>query len=52
MRNSLTMMKMVSNDSFPAPRTPHQNGIAERNNQSMVEAARTMLIQGGVAKTF
>lgn len=35
-----------------APRTPQQNGIAKRNNQSVVEYARTMLIQGGVTKTF
>ncbi|GLJ46681.1 hypothetical protein SUGI_0983980 [Cryptomeria japonica] len=35
-----------------APRIPQQNGIAKRNNESIVEAARTMLIQGGVAKPF
>lgn len=28
-----------------APRTPQQNGIAERNNWLVVEVARTMLIQ-------
>lgn len=35
-----------------APRTPQQNGTAERNNRSVVEDAMTMLIQGGVSKTF
>lgn len=35
-----------------APQTPQQNGLAERNNQTVVEAARTMLIQGKVSHTF
>ncbi|XP_059078132.1 uncharacterized protein LOC131876693 [Cryptomeria japonica] len=35
-----------------APRTPQENGIAERRNQIIVEAARTMLIQGDVPKMF
>nr|GEW46350.1 retrovirus-related Pol polyprotein from transposon TNT 1-94 [Tanacetum cinerariifolium] len=28
---------------FSVPRTPQQNGIAERNNKTLIEAARTML---------
>nr|GEV34588.1 retrovirus-related Pol polyprotein from transposon TNT 1-94 [Tanacetum cinerariifolium] len=28
---------------FSVPRTPQQNGIAERKNQTLIEAARTML---------
>nr|GEZ38492.1 uncharacterized mitochondrial protein AtMg00810-like [Tanacetum cinerariifolium] len=28
---------------FIVPRTPHQNGIAERKNRTLIEAARTML---------
>nr|GEU39260.1 putative ribonuclease H-like domain-containing protein [Tanacetum cinerariifolium] len=28
---------------FSAPRTPQQNGIAERKNRTLIEAARTML---------
>nr|GEV74701.1 ribonuclease H-like domain-containing protein [Tanacetum cinerariifolium] len=28
---------------FSVPRTPHQNGIAERKNQTLIEAAKTML---------
>lgn len=35
-----------------APRTPQQNGIAERRNRTIVEATRTMLIQGDVPKMF
>lgn len=34
------------------PQTPQQNGLAERNNRTVVEATRTMLIQGKVAHTF
>lgn len=34
------------------PRKPQQNGIAERRNKTIVEAARTMLIQGYVPKIF
>lgn len=34
------------------PKTPQQNGIAERRNGTIVEAARTMLIQGAVPKMF
>lgn len=33
-------------------RTPQQNGIAERRNQTIVEEARTMLIQGDAPKMF
>nr|GFB40210.1 hypothetical protein [Tanacetum cinerariifolium] len=29
---------------FSVPRTPQQNGIAERNNMTLIEAARTLLI--------
>lgn len=35
-----------------APRTPQQNGIVERRNQTIVEAAKTMLIQGDAPKMF
>lgn len=35
-----------------ALRTPQQNGIAERMNRTIVEAARSMLIQGEVPKMF
>ena len=28
---------------FSAPRTPQQNGVVERKNRTLIEAARTML---------
>ena len=28
---------------FSAPKTPQQNGVVERKNRSLIEAARTML---------
>lgn len=31
------------------PRTPQQNGIAERRNRTILDAARTMLIEGNVS---
>ena len=34
------------------PRTPEQNGIAERRNKSVTEAARAMLFENDLAKTF
>nr|GEW62108.1 retrovirus-related Pol polyprotein from transposon TNT 1-94 [Tanacetum cinerariifolium] len=36
------MMKGIKRE-FIVPRTPQQNGIAERKNRTLVEAARTML---------
>nr|GFA01695.1 putative ribonuclease H-like domain-containing protein [Tanacetum cinerariifolium] len=33
----------VSQMEFSVPRTPQQNGIAERKNMTLIEAARTML---------
>lgn len=35
-----------------SPRTPQHNGIAQRRNITIVEATRTMLIQGDVPKMF
>ena len=35
-----------------SPRTPKQNGIAERWNKSVVEVARVMLFENHVSKTF
>ena len=29
--------------TFSAPRTPQQNGVAERKNRTLIEVARTML---------
>nr|GEZ42206.1 retrovirus-related Pol polyprotein from transposon TNT 1-94 [Tanacetum cinerariifolium] len=41
--NFKTMNKLGIKKEFSVPRTPQQNGIAERNNKTLIEAARTML---------
>ncbi|KAJ9552810.1 LOW QUALITY PROTEIN: hypothetical protein OSB04_016855 [Centaurea solstitialis] len=38
--------------NFSAPRTPQQNGVVERKNRTIVEAARTMLNASGLPLTF
>ena len=38
--------------NFSAPRTPQQNGVVERKNRTLIEMARTMIIDGQIAKTF
>nr|GEW64734.1 ribonuclease H-like domain-containing protein [Tanacetum cinerariifolium] len=40
--SALQMMKGIKRE-FSVPRTPQQNGIAERKNMTLIEAARTML---------
>lgn len=35
-----------------APYTPQQNGVSERKNRTLVEAARTMLIESDLPKKF
>nr|GEV59554.1 putative ribonuclease H-like domain-containing protein [Tanacetum cinerariifolium] len=40
--NQLCGLKGI-NREFSVPRTPQQNGIAERKNKTLIEAARTML---------
>nr|GEV85478.1 hypothetical protein [Tanacetum cinerariifolium] len=40
--NQLCGMKGIKRE-FNVPRTPQQNGIAERKNRTLIEAARTML---------
>nr|GEZ60126.1 putative ribonuclease H-like domain-containing protein [Tanacetum cinerariifolium] len=40
--NQFCRMKGIKRE-FNVPRTPHQNGIAERKNMALIEAARTML---------
>ncbi|KAJ9547096.1 hypothetical protein OSB04_019639 [Centaurea solstitialis] len=46
--------KLVWNNThnFSAPRTPQQNGVVERKNRFLVEAARTMLNASGLPLTF
>nr|GEV20355.1 putative ribonuclease H-like domain-containing protein [Tanacetum cinerariifolium] len=40
--NQFCGMKGIKRE-FSVPRTPHQNGIAERKKKTLIEAARTML---------
>ncbi|GJY10009.1 putative ribonuclease H-like domain-containing protein [Tanacetum coccineum] len=37
---------------FTVARTPQQNGIAERRNRTLIEAARTMLVDSNLPTTF
>ncbi|KAJ9542293.1 hypothetical protein OSB04_028799 [Centaurea solstitialis] len=37
---------------YSAPRTPQQNGVAERRNRTLIEAARTMLPDSKLPITF
>ncbi|KAJ9538252.1 hypothetical protein OSB04_030985 [Centaurea solstitialis] len=37
---------------YSAPRTPQQNGVAERRNRTLIEAARTMLVDSKLPITF
>ncbi|GKA44732.1 putative ribonuclease H-like domain-containing protein [Tanacetum coccineum] len=37
---------------YSNPRTPRQNGVAERKNRTLIEAARTMLADSNVSRVF
>ena len=37
---------------FSAPRTPQQNGVVERKNRSLIEAARTMFEESKLPTYF
>ena len=38
--------------NFSAPRTPHQNGVVEQKNRSLLEMARTMLCEHHTPRIF
>ncbi|GKA21955.1 retrovirus-related pol polyprotein from transposon TNT 1-94, partial [Tanacetum coccineum] len=50
--NFKTMNKLGIRREFSVARTPQQNGVAERKNRTLIEAARTMLADSKLPTTF
>ncbi|GJZ28071.1 putative ribonuclease H-like domain-containing protein, partial [Tanacetum coccineum] len=49
--NQFCEMKRIKRD-FSVAKTPQQNGVAERKNRTLIEAARTMLVDSKFPTTF
>ncbi|GJV19141.1 putative ribonuclease H-like domain-containing protein [Tanacetum coccineum] len=49
--NQFCEMKGIKRE-FSMARTPQQNGVAERKNRTLIEAARTMLVDSKLPTTF
>ncbi|GJY63278.1 putative ribonuclease H-like domain-containing protein [Tanacetum coccineum] len=49
--NEFCEMKGIKRE-FSVARTPQQNGVAERKNRTLIEAARTMLVNSKLPTTF
>ncbi|GJR82378.1 copia protein [Tanacetum coccineum] len=49
--NQFCEMKGIRRE-FSVARTPQQNGVAERKNRTLIEAARTMLVDSKLPTTF
>ncbi|GKA72550.1 putative ribonuclease H-like domain-containing protein [Tanacetum coccineum] len=49
--NQFCEMKGIERE-FSVARTPQQNGVAERKNRTLIEAARTMLVDSKLPTTF
>ncbi|GKB89558.1 putative ribonuclease H-like domain-containing protein, partial [Tanacetum coccineum] len=49
--NQFCEMKGIKRE-FSVARTPQQNGVAERKNRTLIEAARTMLVDSNLPTTF
>ncbi|GKD03859.1 putative ribonuclease H-like domain-containing protein [Tanacetum coccineum] len=49
--NQFCEMKWIKRE-FSVARTPQQNGVAERKNRTLIEAARTMLADSKLPTTF
>ncbi|GJS25345.1 ribonuclease H-like domain-containing protein [Tanacetum coccineum] len=49
--NQFCEMKGIKKE-FNVARTPQQNGVAERRNRTLIEAARTMLVDSKLPTTF
>ena len=43
---------MASTQQFSTHRTPQQNGVVERKNRTLIEAARTMLQDANLPTSF
>ncbi|GJW85479.1 putative ribonuclease H-like domain-containing protein [Tanacetum coccineum] len=50
-KENLVMQKGIKRE-FSVARTPQQNGVAERRNKTLIEAARTMLADSKLPTTF
>ena len=44
--------ELVITHKFSAPRTPHQNGVAEHNNRTLIDMSRTMLDENSLLGYF
>ncbi|GKD21815.1 putative ribonuclease H-like domain-containing protein, partial [Tanacetum coccineum] len=49
--NQFNEMKGIKRE-FSVAKTPQQNGVAERKNRTLIEAARTMLADSKLPTTF
>ncbi|GKF54662.1 putative ribonuclease H-like domain-containing protein [Tanacetum coccineum] len=49
--NQFCEMKGIKRE-FSVARTPQQNGVAEKKNRTLIEAARTMLADSKLPTTF
>ena len=45
-------MENGTSHNFSAPRTPQQNGVVERKNRTLVNIARTMIIESNLLQNF
>ena len=45
-------MENGTSHNFSAPRTPQQNGVVERKNRTLVNIARTMIIESNLPQRF
>ncbi|GKA28126.1 retrovirus-related pol polyprotein from transposon TNT 1-94 [Tanacetum coccineum] len=50
--SSTSVMKKGISQNFSSPYTPEQNGVVERKNKTLIEAARTMLSRSVFSKQY
>ena len=46
------LMENGTSHNFSAPRTPQQNGVVERKKRTLVNVARTMIIESNLPQNF